>query len=100
MITIHPDRIPRLEARNGGPDDWSLICDGRVVCRGLSEYMARMLAAAPKMLEFLDVMSRREHAPARIPIEIMLGSCFLRFWRPGDDTEGTRNSNDPGANVS
>lgn len=94
MIVVHPDRIPRLEVRSGGPDDWTLLCEGRVICRGLSEYMARMLAAAPAMLEFLDRMSRREHSPARIPIETMLAAQGISFWRQSDEPAGITNPGD------
>lgn len=95
-MIIHPDRIPKLECRNGGPDDWTLICEGRVIARGLSEYMATILAAAPAMLGLLDMMSRREHAPARIPIENVLHNNGIEFWRP---ESGADNSEVPSGSV-
>lgn len=85
MIKIVPERIPLLELKSSGVDDWQIICDGRVIVRNLSEYMARIFAAAPHMLTLLDKMSRREHAPARIPIEVMLRGCGIEFARGSNE---------------
>lgn len=87
MIVIYGDKIPRLEVRPGPADNWGILCEGRIIASGLSEYMARMLAAAPKMLDFLDRASRREHALLRIPIETLLAQCGIKFWRPGDGND-------------
>ena len=93
MIKIVPDRIPQFQLESYGVDDWAVLCEGRVLVRGLSEYVARMFAAAPKILELLEKMSRREHAPARIPIETLLKSLEIEFWRPSD--AGSDNDTNP-----
>lgn len=82
MITINPDHIPQLKAKKRSHEDWLLECEGRVIAQGLSEYMAKMLSAAPRMLQFLSTMAKRDHAPAKLPIQNMLASQGLKFKWP------------------
>jgi hypothetical protein len=80
MITIDPDRIPKVTLKSEGIDHWTLICEGREIARGLSEYLARMFSAAPALLEFAAKMARSAtNAPTKIPAETLLRNHNLEI---------------------